>query len=69
MSKSSPSPTETFSQISLSEHERYLAQARMMRAELVADMVVSAWKAVSGLFRSASVPVVSAPTQRDSQTA
>ena len=58
-----------FSQVSLSEHERYLAQARMMRAEMVADLFVSGWNAVKRVFGSVTRPAEPQASARDSHPA
>ena len=58
-----------FSQVSLSEHERYIAQARLMRAEMVASMMVSGWKAVAGLFRASARPSAPRPAAGESHAA
>ncbi len=62
-------PREAFSHVSLSEHERFLAQARMMRAEMVADMIVSVWRAVARVFGAAARMPASTPRTRDTHAA
>ncbi|MGE0313295.1 MAG: RSP_7527 family protein [Lautropia sp.] len=59
--------SDAFSHVSLSDHERFLAQARMMRAEMVADMIVGAWRAVARLFGAATHSP--APGARDTHAA
>lgn len=66
---SNSSKAPEFTHVSMSEHERYLAQARMMRAEMVADLVAKAWNAVKGVFGSSTRPAADPVTARDSHAA